>query len=43
VVAEYQPQGRQAIAVQGDVSKAADVKRCSRKTKKAFGATSVLT
>ena len=42
VVAEITGKGGKAIAVQGDVSKAADVKRLFRETKKAFGAPDVL-
>jgi 3-oxoacyl-[acyl-carrier protein] reductase len=42
VVAEITGKGGKAIAVQGDVSKAADVKRLFAETKKAFGAPSVL-
>lgn len=42
VVAEIIRKGGKAIAVQGDVSKAADVKRLFAETKKAFGAPSVL-
>src|SRR5438874_791019 len=37
VVAEIARSGGKAIAVQGDVSKAADVKRLFAETKKAFG------
>src|SRR5437899_8536031 len=42
VVAEIIRKGGKAIAVQGDVSKAADVKRLFAETKKAFGAPSIL-
>ena len=42
VVAEIAGKGGKAIAIQGDVSKAADVKRLFAETKKAFGAPSVL-
>src|ERR1700719_1256368 len=42
VVAEITKQGGKAIAVQGDVSKAADVRRLFAETKKAFGAPDVL-
>src|SRR5438128_12581284 len=42
VVAEITGKGGKAIAVQGDVSKAADVKRLFAETKKAFGALDVL-
>jgi 3-oxoacyl-[acyl-carrier protein] reductase len=42
VVAEITSKGGKAIAVQGDVSKAADVKRIFAETKKAFGALDVL-
>jgi 3-oxoacyl-[acyl-carrier protein] reductase len=42
VVAEIAGKGGKAIAVQGDVSKAADVKRLFAETKKAFGAPDVL-
>jgi 3-oxoacyl-[acyl-carrier protein] reductase len=42
VVAEITSKGGKAIAVQGDVSKAADVRRLFAETKKAFGALDVL-
>lgn len=42
VVAEITGQGGKAVAVQGDVSKAADVKRVFAETKKAFGRLDVL-
>src|SRR5436309_12175974 len=42
VVAEITSKGGKAIAVKGDVSKAADVKRLFAETKKAFGALDVL-
>src|SRR5215470_2747582 len=42
VVAEITGNGGQAIAVQGDVSKAADVKRLFEEAKKAFGSLDVL-
>jgi len=42
VVAEIEGQGGKAIAVQGDVSKAADVQRIFAKTKKEFGRLDVL-
>src|SRR5215813_6300744 len=42
VVAEITSQGGKAIALQGDVSKAADVQRLFAETKKAFGALDVL-
>jgi 3-oxoacyl-[acyl-carrier protein] reductase len=42
VVAEIKAKGGKAIAVQGDVAKAADVKRLFAETKKAFGAPDVL-
>lgn len=42
VVAEITGKGGKAIAVQGDVSKAADVKRLFAETKKAFGPPDVL-
>jgi len=42
VVAEITAEGGRAIAVQGDVSKAADVKRLFEETKTAFGAVDVL-
>ncbi len=42
VVAEITGNGGKAIAVQGDVSKAADVKRLFAETKKAFGSLDVL-
>ncbi|HEY6305361.1 MAG TPA: glucose 1-dehydrogenase [Candidatus Angelobacter sp.] len=42
VVAEITGKGGKAIAVQGDVSKAADVQRLFQETKKAFGALDVL-
>ena len=42
VVAEIKAQGGQAIAVKGDVAKAADVQRLFDETKKAFGAVDVL-
>jgi 3-oxoacyl-[acyl-carrier protein] reductase len=42
VVAEIAGKGGKAIAVQGDVSKAADVKRLFAETQKAFGAPDVL-
>lgn len=42
VVAEITGRGGKAIAVQGDVSKAADVRRLFAETKRAFGAPDVL-
>src|ERR1700675_3643318 len=42
VVAEITGKGGKAIAIQGDVSKAADVKRLFTETKRAFGAPDVL-
>jgi 3-oxoacyl-[acyl-carrier protein] reductase len=42
VVSEITSKGGKAIAVQGDVSKAADVQRLFKETKKAFGALDVL-
>ncbi len=42
VVAEITGKGGKAIAVQGDVSKAADVRRLFAETKRAFGTPSVL-
>lgn len=42
VVAEIVKQGGKALAVQGDVSKAADVQRLFAETKQAFGALDVL-
>jgi len=42
VVAEIKRQGGKAIAVQGDVSKAADVRRLFDETRKAFGVPDVL-
>jgi len=42
VVAEITGKGGKAIAVQGDVSKAADVQRLFKETKKAFGSLDVL-
>lgn len=42
VVKEIKQKGGNAIAVQGDVSRAADVKRVFEETKKAFGALDVL-
>jgi 3-oxoacyl-[acyl-carrier protein] reductase len=42
VVAEITGKGGKAIAVQGDVSKAADVRRLFAETKRAFGAPDVL-
>jgi 3-oxoacyl-[acyl-carrier protein] reductase len=42
VVAEITGKGGKAIAVQGDVSKAADVQRLFAETKRAFGAPNVL-
>ncbi|MEO8100589.1 MAG: glucose 1-dehydrogenase [Acidobacteriota bacterium] len=42
VVAEIKSQGGKAIAVQGDVSKAADVRRLFEETKKTFGTLDVL-
>ena len=42
VVAEITGKGGKAIAVQGDVSKAADVQRLFEETKKAFGSLDVL-
>jgi len=42
VVAEIQKAGGKAIAVQGDVSKASDVRRMFAETKKAFGTVDVL-
>ena len=42
VVADIKGKGGKAIAVQGDVAKAADVKRLFAETRKAFGAPDVL-
>jgi len=42
VVAEIKAKGGKAIAVQGDVAKAADIKRIFAETKKAFGRLDVL-
>jgi 3-oxoacyl-[acyl-carrier protein] reductase len=42
VVADITAQGGKAIAVQGDVSKAADVKRLFEQTKVSFGVLDVL-
>ncbi len=42
VVAEIAAKGGKAVAVQGDVSKAADVQRLFKETKKAFGSLDVL-
>jgi 3-oxoacyl-[acyl-carrier protein] reductase len=42
VVAEITGKGGKAVAVQGDVSKAADVRRLFAETKRAFGAPNVL-
>src|SRR2546423_3222389 len=42
VVAEITGKGGKAIAVQGDVSKASDVQRLFKETKKAFGSLDVL-
>ncbi len=42
VVADIKGKGGKAIAVQGDVAKAADVKRLFAETRKAFGAQDVL-
>src|ERR1700724_2531406 len=42
VVAEIVEKGGKALAVQGDVSKAADVQRLFAETKKAFGTLDVL-
>ena len=42
IVAEIASKGGKAVAVQGDVSKAADVQRLFKETKKAFGALDVL-
>jgi 3-oxoacyl-[acyl-carrier protein] reductase len=42
VVAEITSKGGKAIAVQGDVSKAADMQRLFKETKKAFGSLDVL-
>ncbi|HZI59051.1 MAG TPA: glucose 1-dehydrogenase [Verrucomicrobiae bacterium] len=42
VVAEITSKGGKAVAVQGDVSKAADVQRLFKETKKAFGSLDVL-
>src|ERR1700719_4239005 len=42
VVAEIVKKGGKAVAVQGDVSKASDVKRLFAETKKAFGTLDVL-
>src|SRR6266550_6058892 len=42
VVDEITKRGGKAIAVQGDVSKAADVKRLFAETKKAFGSLDIL-
>ncbi len=42
VVAEITKQGGKAIAVQGDMSKSADVKRLFAETKKAYGSVNIL-
>ena len=42
VVAEIKAKGGKAVAVQGDVSKSADVKRLFAETKKAYGTFDVL-
>jgi 3-oxoacyl-[acyl-carrier protein] reductase len=42
VVAEIEGKGSRAVAVQGDVSKAADVRRIFEETNKAFGHLDVL-
>jgi len=42
IVTEIKDKGGKAIAVQGDVSKAADIKRLFAETKKSFGALDVL-
>ena len=42
IVAEIAAKGGKAVAVQGDVSKAADVQRLFKETKKAFGSLDVL-
>src|SRR3982751_4556877 len=42
VVAEITSQGGKAVAVQGDVSKAADVQRLFAETKKSYGTLDVL-
>lgn len=42
VVAEITDQGGKAVAVQGDLSKTADVQRLFAETKKAFGSVNVL-
>src|SRR6201993_3375093 len=42
VVAEIKGRGGKAIAVQGDVSKSADIKRLFVETKKAFGTLDIL-
>src|SRR3984893_15662020 len=42
VVADIAGQGGKAVAVQGDVSKADDIKRLCAETKKAFGKLDVL-
>jgi 3-oxoacyl-[acyl-carrier protein] reductase len=42
VVAEIKAKGGKAVAVQGDVAKAADVERLFAETKKAFGRLDVL-
>src|SRR6266853_2431608 len=42
VVADIKAKGGKAIAVKGDVAKAADVRRLFDETKKAFGAVDVL-
>ena len=42
IVAEIAGKGGKAVAVQGDVSKAADVQRLFKETKKAFGSLDVL-
>src|SRR6202140_5292677 len=42
VVAEIVKKGGKAVAVQGDVSKASDVKRLFAETKRAFGTLDVL-
>src|SRR3954464_10880403 len=42
VVAEITKNGGKAIAIQGDVSKAPDVQRLFRETKKAFGSLDIL-
>ena len=42
VVAEIKAEGAKAVAVQGDVSKAGDVRRLFKQTKEAFGAVDIL-